>query len=177
MSPSICTIIIPIRGLNMKKVYMRQKVWTMVNAYKLEDENQNPIYTCEGHLFSWRSRMSMFDSYGKTIFKFERRYFHFYPTIHVEDVIGDYDFIIKRKFGFRPRLIIEGLDASFAVIGNIWGFDFEITENNAVIARVSKKIWSWADTYEMTILKEKHSDFLAALLVAIDVLVHNSGKY
>ena len=74
---------------------------------------------------------------------------------------------IKKEFSFlKARYTIDA--AGITVQGNWWDMDFEVYQNNKVIGAVSKKWFTWGDSYQLQILDDSMEPLLVALVVAID---------
>lgn len=52
--------------------------------------------------------------------------------------------------------------------GNWWDMDFEVYQNGEIIGAVSKKWFTWGDSYELQIANDETEALLVALVVAID---------
>jgi uncharacterized protein YxjI len=66
----------------------------------------------------------------------------------------------------KARYTIDA--AGIEVQGNWWDMDFEVYQNGNVIGSVSKKWFTWGDSYELQIMNDEMEPLLVALVVAID---------
>jgi len=74
---------------------------------------------------------------------------------------------IKKEFSFlKARYTIDA--AGIEVQGNWWDMNFEVYQNGELIGAVSKKWFTWGDSYELVIFDDEREPLLVALVVAID---------
>lgn len=89
--------------------------------------------------------------------------------------MSSYDFYIgtellctmKQQFAFfKNKYTI--VTPSWRIEGSVWDVDYEIVEDNQVIARVHKKWFSWMDAYEIDVFEESYTELLLGTVIAID---------
>ena len=86
-----------------------------------------------------------------------KKTFSFLPTFFV-DVQGQETMTIKKEFSFfKARYTIDA--AGITVQGNWWDMDFEVYQNKEVIGAVSKKWFTWGDSYQLQILDDQWNLF------------------
>lgn len=74
---------------------------------------------------------------------------------------------IKKQFTFlKARYTIDA--AGIEVQGNWWDMDFEVYQNRTLIGSVSKKWFTWGDSYELEIADEEMESLMVALVLSID---------
>ncbi|MCR1809473.1 LURP-one-related/scramblase family protein [Haploplasma modicum] len=155
------------------KIYMKQKVFSLVDKYKLYDENQNLLFYTEGTLFSLSGMMKMYDKNKKLIFTFKHKIVTILPRVYVIDHRTNEEVIIKKNFTFfYPRLQIKTRSNSYVIDGSLLQYKFNVLKDNVKVASVKKQILSWGDTYELDI-KGDYSDLILAILIGIDTIIHN----
>ncbi len=158
----------------MKHFYMKQKVFSFRDRYKIYDENQNVVFHCEGKLFSISQRMKFIEtSEEKELYAFRRQLFSFMPTYFMYDMNEKQIAKIKRKFTFlKPKLEIESDFGNYTVEGNYFQLNFTVLEGESEVATVQKKWISWGDSYEISIMDDENYSFLVALIIMIDRIFH-----
>lgn len=158
----------------MKHFYMKQKVFSIRDKYKVYDENQNVIFHCEGTFFSISQKMKFVEtSTGSDLFLFRRKVLSFLPTYFVYDMEDKKIAKISRKFTFvKPKLEIDSDFGMFTVEGNYFQLNFTVTNDGKEVATVQKKWISWGDSYEIVIQDESNYKFLVAMIILIDRIFH-----
>jgi len=125
----------------MKSYYMKQKVFSFRDRYKVMDENQNVLYHCEGKLFSISRKMKFIEtSTDQVLYNFRRQVFSLLAKYFLTDNEENEIAVIKRKFSFlRPKVEIESTLGSFTLEGDYFAHNFTLLENGTEVASVQKK--------------------------------------
>jgi len=150
----------------MKKLYIKQKVMSLSGKFSVTDEAGEEAYFVEGSFMQIPKRFSVMDVARQEVAMITKKTFSFLPTFFV-DVHGQETMTIKKQFSFlKARYTIDA--AGIEVQGNWWDMDFEVYQNKNLIGAVSKKWFTWGDSYELKIADEEMEPLLVALVVAID---------
>lgn len=156
------------------KLYMKQKAFSLVDKYKIFDENQKLIYHVEGQFFSWRGKMTLMKNnqpiyyFSHRVFTFINRYLDIFNK-HGEK-IGE---LVKRFSFLTPRITVDIKNKPYEINGEIFAHNFTIYHDQKLVATVTKKWISWGDTYEIDINQEEDIDFIVTLVIGIDTTIHN----
>ncbi len=76
---------------------------------------------------------------------------------------------------------ISGTD-DYKVTGNFWNYEYIFTRKGKKVAFVSKKFFSWSDTYGIAIVRGEDDILILAAAIVIDMVSHgdehhgNAGK-
>lgn len=150
----------------MRQLYIKQKVFSLSGKFSVKDAEENEVYFVEGSLMKIPKTFSVIDNRRNEVAMITKKTFSFLPTFFV-DVHGQEIMTIKKQFSFlKARYTIDA--AGIEVQGNWWDMDFEVYQNGNVIGSVSKKWFTWGDSYELQILNDEMEPLLVALVVAID---------
>lgn len=163
----------------MKQVYLKQKIFTLVDRYSLFDEFQNELYTVEGKFFSIPKRHEIYDAKTSTLlYTLRRVFFSFLPTFDLFDAQGNRIAHIRKRFTFlHHRIDIESSTGEYTIDGDLFGHDFILYKDGKTVAECHKKWLSWGDTYQITVHEEEHLSLYVALILAIDQAIHeNKGS-
>lgn len=151
---------------HLKKLYIKQKVFSIGEKFTVTDDLQNPRYYVEGSFFKIPKSFTIFNEQQRPIAEITKKVFSLLPKFFVE-VHGQEAIVLEKHFTFfkaRYSISAEGID----VDGNWWDMDFVVNRNGKRIAEIHKKWISWGDTYEVVIYEEDLDDLIIALVVAID---------
>ena len=93
----------------MKNYYMKQKVFSFRDRYKVFDDDQNTIYHCEGKFFSISRKMKFIETASDTVlYNFRRKILSILAKYYLTDADGNGIAVVKRKFSFpimdQPQL-------------------------------------------------------------------------
>ena len=150
----------------MRQLYMKQKVFSVSGKFSVKDAEENEVYFVEGSFMQIPKTFSIMDDMRNEVALIKKKTFSFLPTFFVE-VYGQETMTIKKQFSFlKARYTIDA--AGIEVRGNWWDMDFEVYQNGRIIGAVSKKWFTWGDSYQLEIVYDEMEPLLVALVVAID---------
>lgn len=158
------------------KYYLRQRIFAFADTYDITDENKQPLYRVKSRLFSFGSKISLRDLNDVEQFFINQKIWHFFPHYQIEkdgQAVG----MVKRKFSFFPKYELEGVFGDFAIEGNIFAWDFIITNNGRTVASLHKRFFSLTDSYEIDVLDESLAPLILTLVLVIDTNIHNNNKH
>lgn len=150
----------------MKQLYIKQKVFSLSGKFTVKDQQENDIYYVEGSFLQIPKTFTILNTTRDEVAVITKKVFSFLPVFFVE-INGKETIKIKKEFSFfKPRYTIdaEGIE----VQGNWWDMDFQLMQHGEIIGNVSKKWFTWGDSYEVQILNEAMEAVIIALVVAID---------
>jgi len=138
----------------------------MSGKFSVKDAEENEVYFVEGSFMQIPKTFSIMDVAMQEVAVITKKTFSFLPTFYVE-VHGQETVMIKKEFSFlKARYSIDA--AGIEVKGNWWDMDFEVYRHGELIGAVSKKWFTWGDSYQLEILDDEMEPLLVALVVAID---------
>jgi uncharacterized protein YxjI len=176
----IIWVVIPKKGVvsYMKHFYLKQKVFSLTDRYKIFDETQQELYEVRSKMFSLTNKMELSRiSDGTVLFHFQKQLFHLMPTYHLMD--GNHESIatVKKQFTLLSKKVnVEANDATYHVEGDFTGHQFSIIKDGSEVANLKKKWISWGDTYEITIYEDHQAEFMLSLVILIDSMFHEENK-
>ena len=150
----------------MKKLYMKQKVFSLSGKFTVKDIDQQDVYYVEGSFMQIPKTFTIMDPSRREIALITKKVFSLLPKFFVE-VDGREAMTINKEFSFfKARYTIDA--AGIDVRGNWWDMNFEVLRKGEVVGSVSKQWLTWGDTYEVEILDEEMEHLVIAIVVAID---------
>ncbi|WP_379946479.1 LURP-one-related/scramblase family protein [Enterococcus devriesei] len=150
----------------MKKLYIKQKVFSIGEKYTVMDENQEPRYYVKGSFLKIPKTFTIEDEQGREISKITKKVISLLPKFFVE-MNGKEAIEISKHLSFlkaKYSISAEGL----TVDGNWWDMDFEVSRHGQKVAEINKRWISWGDTYEISIFNEALEELIISLVIAID---------
>ncbi len=158
----------------MKHFYLKQKVFSLTDRYKVFDDNQNIIFHVKSKAFSIRNKMKFIDqSNDMVVYNFRRKLFRIMPVYEMLDADLNVIATVRRKFAFfRPKVLVEKEGMSFNIEGNYYAHSFQIFNDANEVASVTKKWLSWGDSYQISINDDRNEAFYLALVILIDRMFH-----
>jgi len=150
----------------MKNLYIKQKVFSLSGKFTVKDELEQDVYYVEGSFLKLPKTFSILDMGSNEVGLITKKMFSFLPKFFVE-VNGKEAVTIKKEFSFfKPRYTIDA--AGIEVKGNWWDMNFQVLQHGEVVGNVSKKWFTWGDSYQVQIMNEEMESIIIALVIAID---------
>ncbi|MGV3463737.1 MAG: LURP-one-related/scramblase family protein [Heyndrickxia sp.] len=150
----------------MKQLYIKQKVFSLGEKFTVKDQQEKDVYYVEGSFMQIPKTFSIMNATRDEVALITKKVFSFLPKFFVE-VNGQEVLTIKKEFSFlkaRYTIDAEGIE----VHGNWWDMDFQVFQHGELIGKVSKKWFTWGDSYKVQIVNEEMEEIVIALVVAID---------
>lgn len=160
----------------MKHFYLKQKVFSLRDRYKIFDENQEVLYYVKGHYFSITHKMDFVDEKSDAVlYQFRRKIFSFLPTYYMYDELGDTLATVHRNWSFFTKKVsVTTQDKTYQIEGTFYAHAFDVLDQGQIVASIKKKYISWGDTYEITVTDEENEAFYLALVILIDSIFHDN---
>ncbi len=158
------------------KFYIKQKVFSFKDQFKVTDENQKELYQVKGKFMSLSNKLELLNRDGSQVLNSNRKIFSFMPTYFIYDPHGEQLAEIKKKIGIRPKFIIKVQEDDLSVEGSLFGHSFGVVKDGNEVASISKKVMSFGDNYEIEILDERNKELYLFLVIIIDQVLHENKK-
>lgn len=150
----------------MKQLYIKQKVFSIGEKFTVKDEREQDVYIVEGSFMRIPKTFTIMNAGGREVALITKKVFSLLPRFFVE-VGGREVLTIQKELSFfKARYSIDSADIE--VHGNWWDMDFQILQRGAVVGEVSKKWFTWGDSYSVQVLNEELEAVIVAIVVAID---------
>ena len=147
------------------KLYIKQKVFSWRDRFFAKDESGVDRYAVEGEIFTWGKKLHVYDVNASEVAFIRQKVWSWLPRYIVEiggSVVCE---IVKEFTLIKPRYRLEGL--SWRLDGDLWAHEYSLTDAGRQIMRLSKKWFTWGDSYELDIADPR--DELLCLCVALAV--------
>lgn len=145
-------------------LYIKQKVFSWKDKFRVYDENGQDLYYAEGKVFSLGKKLTVFDAAGTELAFIHEKIFSLLPKYFISQNGVDIAQVQKKLTFFHPEYEVIGL--GWQVKGNFLEHEYQITDTLGQTAvTVSKRWFTWGDTYEVH--TENSADALMALCVVL----------
>jgi uncharacterized protein YxjI len=148
------------------KLYIKQKVFSWRDRFFVKDEGGNDRYAAEGEFFTWGKKLHIYNENGFETAFIRQKVLSLMPRFFIE--IGGREIceIVKEFTFFKQNYRIAGLP--WHLSGDIWAHEYSLEDyNGSQIMRLSKKWFTWGDSYELEIADAQNE--LPCLCVALAV--------
>ena len=148
------------------KLLFKQRFFSWLDSYDIYYEDGSTAYTVRGQL-SWGHCLKIFDPYGQELGMVQERVLTWLPKFELY-VGGQYIGCISKELSFfKPRYNIEC--NGWHVEGDWLEWDYQVLgPQGDLIARVSKDVWNWTDTYTIDVAFPDDALYALMLVLAID---------
>ena len=148
------------------KLLFKQKLFSWFDSYDIFDEAGNTVYTVKGQL-AWGHCFRVYDKSGREVGMVKEKVLTFLPKFDIY-IDGEYVGQIKKQFSlFRPKFSLEYM--GWQVDGSFFEWDYSVLDIMGLpVARVSKELFNWTDTYSIDVVYEDNALPVLMLVLAID---------
>lgn len=153
----------------MKKLLMKQHLFSFSEKFDITDDNENVLYNVSGSMFSIPKYFDIFNTHGVVVAHLSHAVFSFLPkfTLAISDFSEEVELVQRFTF-LRPKFDIEGL--GLRIDGDVWDMNFTIIKNNRKIGYVNQRWLAMSSTYDISIEDESLETVVVSLIVAIDYI-------
>jgi uncharacterized protein YxjI len=157
---------------------MRQKIWSWGDDFVIKDEEGNDAFFVDGKVFTLGNQLSFQDMEGNELAFIRQKLLAWGPTYEIYRQ-GELQAIVKKAlftlFQCRFSVDVPGPD-DLEATGNLIDHEYSFTRDGATVATVSKRWFTWADTYGVDIAEGEDDILLLASTVVIDMSCHTDRK-
>lgn len=154
---------------------LRQRLISLGDDFKIEDEHGQTIYNVDNKLLRIRDTFVITDRDDNEVATIRERILALRDTVDI--LRGGKPIAVVRKAWFTPfrdKFSIDVKDGEDLVAqGNLLDHEYEIRRGNDVIAQISKRWFTFRDTYGISIEAGEDDGLILAVAVAIDEMVHD----
>jgi uncharacterized protein YxjI len=157
---------------------MRQKLLSLADNFTIKNEQEQDVFLVKGKLFSFGDKLSFQDLAGKELVFIDQRLLNWSPTYELWKQ-GELLAVVKRElFSFihhRFTVDVPGPN-DLEAEGDFLDHEYMIMRGGSVVATVSKRWFSWTDTYGIEVADGEDDVLLLATAVVVDMVCHDDNK-
>ena len=154
---------------------MKQKLWAWGDDFTIKDEAGHDRFFVDGKALAFRDKLSLQDTSGQELAFIRQRLLAWGPTYEIHRD-GRLAAVVKQKLWtlFKNRFTVD-VDADGAtpndleVEGSFWDHEYQFTRDGQPVATVSKRYFSWSDTYGVDIREGEDDPLILACTVVVDM--------
>ena len=158
---------------------IRQNLISIGDDFWIENAEGKKVFKVDGKVLRIRNTLVFEDAQGKKLAQIQERLLTIRDTMVIDDADGKEIAAIKKALiaPLRDRWTVkvkngEDLD----VQGSILDHEYSIKQGRTKVAEVSKKWFSFTDTYGVEIDPGQNDILILAVAVAIDIMAHPDKK-
>ena len=152
---------------------LRQNILSWGEAFTIRDESERDVFQVTRTVFAIGEQLSFSDTQGKEL-AFIKRIFGWNATYEIHRDGAIVAMVTHRTFSFpRHRFIVDVPGPNdLEVEGNLTNHEYEVRRGDRVVATVSKRWFSWRDTYGVDIAEGEDDVLVLVTAVLIDMVCH-----
>lgn len=159
---------------------LKQKFWSFGDDFKIRDAAGDDVFFVDGRAFSWGDKLSFQDMQGRELAFIRQKLLAWGPTYYIEREGHVFAEVRKHLFTlFRCKFTVDvpGPD-DLEAQGDFLDREYTFERHGRTIATVSKRWFSWTDTYGVDIAEGEDAVLILASAVVIDMVCHaDEGKH
>lgn len=150
----------------------------MGDDFVIRDGAGNDCYKVDGRAFSFGDKLSLQDMAGNELAFISQRLLSWGPSYQIHRPGHGAAEVNKELFTFfRCKFEIDGPgNEDYEASGDFMDHEYEINGHNGQAAVVTKRWFSWTDSYGIEIADGEDPVLLLATAVVIDLVCHDGKK-
>lgn len=157
---------------------MKEKILSWGDDFKIRDESGRDAFFVDGQVFSFGNKLSFQDMNGNELAFIDQKLLSWGPTYEIFRG-GRQIAVVKKKLFtlMRARFTVDvpGPD-DLEAQGSFLEHEYTFTRHGREVAAVSKRWFSWSDTYGIDIAPGEDDVLILATAVVIDLVMHDDSK-
>lgn len=160
----------------MRKLFIKQKIFKILDHYEVYDENQNPVYQVDQDFKFFGHSVNVQSLTDNRYFNISRGINFFLARYEVNFSDGT-RLLIDQEFGlFKKKVKVISDSYDLNLRGNFWDLDFQVYNGSTLVGVISKAFLAWGDTYQIEVIYPEFEEELLALHLVIDDLLDMQKK-
>ena len=161
---------------------MRQKLWSFGSDFTIKDADGHDRFFVDGKALSIRDTLSFQDMAGHELAYIQQRLLSWGPTFEISRG-GHLAAVVKKSHWtlFRNKFAVDVNDDGptpndLTVQGNFLDHEYTFSRGDHTVATVSKRYFSWTDTYGVDIAQGEDDVLLLACTVVVDMATQKKNS-
>ena len=153
---------------------LKQKLLSFGDDFYIKDENERDVYFVDGRAFSIGDKLAFKDMNGRELAFIKQKILAWGPTYEIVRG-GEIAAVVKKHlfalFHHKFSVDVPGPD-DLEAEGDFLDHEYAFRRGDRVVATVSKKWFSWTDTYGIDIADDEDQVLILASAVVVDQACH-----
>lgn len=155
--------------------FIKQKVFSFKDKFNITDEQQNTLYQVEGKVFSITNKLSLFNPTGDVVLEASKKLFKLLPKYIITTPEGQELATVQKRFTFlRHKFTVLAGNQELTIGGNFIGHQFEVLKEGREVASITKKLFSFGDSYVINIREEVNQELYLFIVIIIDQILEEA---
>ena len=157
---------------------IKEKFWSFGDSFQITDEHERPCFVVKGKAFSWGDKLSFQDTQGRELAFIAQTLMSWRPRYRIEVDGAVFAEVVKEFSWFRKSFTLDVPGPNdYVITGSFWAREFTFERSGRVVATVSKKLWSWTDSYGVQIEEGEDDMAILCACIVIDQVLEDERKH
>lgn len=153
---------------------IKEKFWGFGNNFAITDEKGEPVFEVKGKAFSWGDQLSLQDTEGNELAFIKQKLMSFKPTYYIYIKGELFAEVVKEFSWFSQKFTLDVPGPNdYRIEGSFWKHDYTFSRKSGVAAHVSKKMFSWTDSYAVKVVDGEDDISILCTCIVIDQVLHD----
>ena len=144
----------------MSKLYIKQKVFSWKDKFSVYNAFGEDVYRVEGEFLTIGKKLHIYDIYDNETAFIHEKVFSFLPKYYISRNGTDIAEVVKKLTFLKARYEVPAF--GWTVQGNFTDHTYSIESAKGTVATISKKWFSWGDTYEIDAASDAATTFFGS---------------
>ena len=157
---------------------MKEKIFAWGDDFHIRDEAGRDVFFVDGKALSFGDQLSFKDIAGRELAVIDQKLLSWGPTYEIYRD-GQLAAVVRKELFtfFKARFAVDvpGPD-DLEAEGDFFGHEYAFTRQGRPVAQVSKKWFSWSDTYGVEVADGEDDVLILAAAVVIDLVLHEDKR-
>jgi uncharacterized protein YxjI len=157
---------------------MKQKFFSLGGAFYIKNDQSQDIFRAEGKVLSFGHQLTFYDMSGNELAFIKQKVFSWGPTYEIYREGQLFAIVKKELFSFFKHVFtidVPGPDDLVAE-GDFWDLEFTFSRGDRRVAVVSRRWFSWTDTYGVEIVEDEDDVLILVSAIVIDMVRADSKE-
>ena len=157
---------------------LKQKLFSWGDDFRIKNDGDDDVFFVDGKVLTLRNKLSFQDMAGRELAFIQKKLLSWGPTYHIyrDDQLAA---TVKKKLFtlFRCKFTVDvpGPD-DLEAAGNFLEHEYVFRRGSREVAQVSKRWFSWTDTYGVDTAQGEDDVLILASAVVIDQICHEKDS-
>ena len=154
---------------------IKEKFWSWGNDFSTTDQNGNEKFRIDGKAISWGNKLSFQDIHGRELAFISQKLMSLKPRYQILINGTLFAEVIKEFSWFKQKFTLDVPGPNdYEIDGSFWEHEFRFTRTGRTVATISKKVWSWTDSYGVDIAEGEDEVAILCACIVIDQVLHDN---
>lgn len=149
------------------KLLFKQRMFSWFDSYDVYMESGEVIFTVKG-VPAWGHCLKIYNTAGRQVAMVKQEVLTIMPCFRLymgEEYVGE----IKKEFTLmRPSFSLNC--KGWQVKGDLFEWNYEVTDGNFMVMSAYKELWNLTDTYTIDITRDEDALYALMIVLAIDAV-------